>query len=289
MLPAWTDVPVIQLKTAFGGGKTHSMLALYHLLRSRALLDKIPDVVPVLEVAGISEVPEACVAVIVGTALNPAKSKRPADMPGITVNTIWGEIAYQLAVSAGKPELYEIRARGGPAWGLARNLRRLLRCSMHAGARSCSWTSSWPTRRSSMGRKKLPAGSFDDFITFIQELTEAARASKRSLVVASIPESDREIGGESGQRALEAIEHTFGRMESIWKPVSANEGFARWCAYRLFLDCKDPAARDARRQHLLQDVRGELRRLSRGRSRAGVPRPHGELLSHPSRGVRPPL
>jgi len=27
--------PVIQLKTAFGGGKTHSMLALYHLLRGR--------------------------------------------------------------------------------------------------------------------------------------------------------------------------------------------------------------------------------------------------------------
>jgi predicted AAA+ superfamily ATPase len=25
--------PVIQLKTAFGGGKTHSMLALYHMMR----------------------------------------------------------------------------------------------------------------------------------------------------------------------------------------------------------------------------------------------------------------
>ena len=94
------------------------------------------------------------------------------------------------------------------------------------------------------GAEKLPAGSFDNFITFIQELTEAARASKRSLVVASIPESDREIGGESGQRALEAIEHTFGRMESIWKPVSANEGF-EVVRRRLFLDCKDPAARDA--------------------------------------------
>lgn len=89
----------------------------------------------------------------------------------------------------------------------------------------------------------LNAGSFDNFITFIQELTEAARASKRSLVVASIPESDNEIGGEAGQRALEQIEHTFGRMEAIWKPVAANEGF-EVVRRRLFLDCKDDAARD---------------------------------------------
>lgn len=93
------------------------------------------------------------------------------------------------------------------------------------------------------GADKLPAGTLDNFITFIQELTEAARASKCSLVVASIPESDNEIGGEAGQRALEQIEHTFGRMESIWKPVGASEGF-EVVRRRLFLNCKDEAARD---------------------------------------------
>ena len=90
----------------------------------------------------------------------------------------------------------------------------------------------------------LPAGSFDNMISFIQEITEAARASQNSLVVASIPESNVEIGGEAGQQALEAIEHTFGRMESIWKPVAANEGF-EIVRRRLFLNCKDEARRDA--------------------------------------------
>ena len=47
----------------------------------------------------------------------------------------------------------------------------------------------------------LPAGSYDNFITFIQEITEAARASDNSIVVASIPESDIEIGGEAGKTA----------------------------------------------------------------------------------------
>lgn len=40
--------PVIQLKTAFGGGKTHSMLALYHLLRGRAPSKKITSIKSVL-------------------------------------------------------------------------------------------------------------------------------------------------------------------------------------------------------------------------------------------------
>lgn len=89
----------------------------------------------------------------------------------------------------------------------------------------------------------LPAGSYDNFITFIQEITEAARASENSIVVASIPESDIEIGGDAGKTALETIEHTFGRMESIWKPVAANEGF-EVVRRRLFLDCKDLETRD---------------------------------------------
>lgn len=94
------------------------------------------------------------------------------------------------------------------------------------------------------GIQGLPAGSFDNLISFIQELTEAARASRRSMVVASLPESEIEVGGDAGQQVLTQIEHTFGRMESIWKPVAANESF-EVVRRRLFLPCQDEAARDA--------------------------------------------
>ena len=77
----------------------------------------------------------------------------------------------------------------------------------------------------------------------LKDLLIDARASKNSLVVASIPESDLEIGGDAGKVALEAIEHTFGRMESIWKPVAADEGY-EVVRRRLFLDCKDESARE---------------------------------------------
>lgn len=91
----------------------------------------------------------------------------------------------------------------------------------------------------------LPAGSFDNLISFVQEITEAARAARTALWSASIPESNIEIGeeGSGGQQALAAIEHTFGRMEAIWKPVAANEGF-EIVRRRLFLDCKDETTRD---------------------------------------------
>lgn len=234
--------PVIQLKTAFGGGKTHSMLALYHMMRSRSRVRQIANLTPVLESAQVSEVPEVHVAVLVGTALNPANAKRPATMPGITVNTLWGEMAFQLAESAGRPELYEY-VKEADKRGVSPGSEALANLFDACGCCLVLMDELVAYAKKLYGAEKLPAGTLDNFITFIQELTEAARASKCSLVVASIPESDNEIGGEAGQRALEQIEHTFGRMESIWKPVGASEGF-EVVRRRLFLNCKDESARD---------------------------------------------
>lgn len=234
--------PVIQLKTAFGGGKTHSMLALYHIVRGSVSVERIPALKPVLERAGIDTLPKANVAVLVGTAMDPTRKKNPANLPGYTVNTIWGEMAYQLVTSAGRPDLYAIirdADRKGVSPG-SENLKTLLN---ECGPCLILMDELVAYAKKIYGVDGLPAGSYDNFITFIQEITEAARASENSLVVASIPESDIEIGGDAGKTALETIEHTFGRMEAIWKPVAANEGF-EVVRRRLFLECKDQEARD---------------------------------------------
>ncbi len=234
--------PVIQLKTAFGGGKTHSMLALYHMVKGGVTVDRIPSLKPILERAGLSEFPRANVAVLVGTAMNPSKKKNPTNLPGYTVNTIWGEMAYQLVTAKGDPSLYKIIRESdlkgiSPGSETLKNLFDacgpcvILMDELVAYARKIN--------KSDDNRGVL----YDNFITFIQEITEAARASKNSIVVASIPESNIEIGGEAGQLALEAIEHTFGRMESIWKPVAADEGF-EVVRRRLFLDCRNEAQRE---------------------------------------------
>ena len=234
--------PVIQLKTAFGGGKTHSMLALYHLVRGGFPLARVPSLQPVMDKAGLTAAPKANVAVLVGTALDPARRKRPANLPSYTVNTIWGEMAYQLVTSAGKPDLYAIVSdsdRQGVSPG-SETLKTLLDS---CGPCLILMDELVAYAKKIYGIPGLPAGSYDNFITFVQEITEAARASKNSMVVAAIPESDIEIGGTAGKTALDTIEHTFGRVESVWKPVAANEGF-EVVRRRLFRGCKDPMARD---------------------------------------------
>ena len=234
--------PVIQLKTAFGGGKTHSMLALYHLLRGMVSLDKIPAARPVLEQAGLASLPKVHAAVLVGTALDPSRSKRPQNLPGITINTLWGEMAAQLALSVGDPKLYDF-VKEADKKGISPGSESLKNLFDACGPCLILMDELVAYAKRIYGVNGLPAGSFDNFITFIQEITEAARASRNSLVVASIPESDIEVGGEAGKTALEAIEHTFGRMEAIWKPVAASEGF-EVVRRRLFLDCKNPSARE---------------------------------------------
>lgn len=234
--------PVIQLKTAFGGGKTHSMLALYHLLRGRVPVDKLIGVRPILDEAGVSELVKVHTAVLVGTALNPSKSRRPQNMPGITINTLWGEMAAQLAMSAGRPELYDY-VKDADKKGVSPGHEALHQLMDDCGPCLILMDELVAYAKKLYGVNNLPAGSFDNFISFIQEITEAACTSRCGLVVASIPESEIEIGGDAGKQALAAIEHTFGRKESVWKPVVATEGF-EVVRRRLFMDCKDPDKRD---------------------------------------------
>ncbi len=234
--------PVIQLKTAFGGGKTHSMLALYHMMRARVSAEKLLGVKPLLDQASLSALPKANVAVLVGTALDPTRSKRPANMPGITINTFWGEMAAQLAESAGDLTLYDY-VKEADKKGVSPGSEALKNLFDAAGPCVILMDELVAYAKKIYGVDGLPSGSFDNFVSFIQEVSEAARASKNSLVVASIPESVIEIGGDAGKIALDTIEHTFGRMEAIWKPVAASEGF-EVVRRRLFLNCKDPDARE---------------------------------------------
>jgi len=97
------------------------------------------------------------------------------------------------------------------------------------------------------GVSGLPAGSFDANLSFAQSLTEAAKAAPKTLLVASIPASDIEIGGEGGREAVVRLRNTFGRLESTWRPASAEEGFeiVRRRLFQPITQQKDFTARDA--------------------------------------------
>lgn len=231
--------PVVELQTNFGGGKTHSMLALYHLF-SGVPAGELPGAETLLEDAGVEKLPQARTAVLVGTALSPGQPHTKPD--GTVVHTLWGDLAWQLMKKGGYQLVAEADRQGvSPGSDVLRELFRL-------AAPCLILIDEWVAYvRQLYGVNGLPAGSFDANLTFAQALTEAAKAVPRTLVVASIPASDIEIGGEGGREALARLKNTFSRIESSWRPASAEEGF-EIVRRRLFQPITDPAlfpARDA--------------------------------------------
>ncbi|MDU6669881.1 MAG: DUF499 domain-containing protein, partial [Bradyrhizobium sp.] len=82
----------------------------------------------------------------------------------------------------------------------------------------------------------LPAGGFETQFTFAQALTESAKLAKNCLLVVSLPASDTagsphtqaddvEVGGIRGREALDRLRNVVGRVESSWRPATAEEGF----------------------------------------------------------------
>lgn len=228
--------PVVQLQTSFGGGKTHSMLALYHLAGGQIRLADFPGGERLSQQIGAIDLPEANRAVLVGTALDPAQ---PHAYPDATVHTLWGELAYQL----GKAEGYALVAAADQK-GVSPNANTLLSLLQQFGPCLIIVDEFIAYARNIYGAEGLPAGSFDSVMTFIQALTEAVRRSSDSMLLVSLPESNIEVGGVAGQKALEILAHIVGRIESVWKPVTATESF-EIVRRRLFASDIDYAARDA--------------------------------------------
>jgi predicted AAA+ superfamily ATPase len=210
--------PVIQLQTAFGGGKTHTLLAVMHLVRHAGSSGELPGIAPLLDQAALTDVPRSRIAVIDGTDLSPAK---PRQHEGAEVRTLWGELAWQLGGKEAYGVVAEADAQGvspGKA-ALAAVLEQAAPCVILMDE-LVAYFRQFPLGRSYAG------GTLDSNLTFIQSLTEAVKAVPRAVLLASLPASDTEAGGDAGQRALHQLEHLFGRLHALWKPVSAEEAFA---------------------------------------------------------------
>jgi len=243
--------PVVDLQTNFGGGKTHSLLALYHLF-SGVPASELAGLDAVLREAGVAKPPEAQRAVLVGYELSPGIPRPKPD--GCIVNTLWGELAWQLLGKDGFAMVAEADRQGvSPGSDVLREL-------FAAAAPCLILIDEWVVyARQLYNISGLPGGSFDANLSFAQSLTEAAKAAPRTLLVATIPASDAETGGEGGREAAERLKRIFGSVESPWRPADAEEGF-EIVRRRLFQNIADPAsfvARDAVARAFVEFYRGQ--------------------------------
>jgi predicted AAA+ superfamily ATPase len=212
------------------------MLTVFHLATRKVPTRQLTGIPPILDAAGIDDLPSARVAVLDGIKLSPSQ---PLEHDGVKVNTLWGELAWQLAgqagfdlvqqadsdgTSPGKEVLIKLLTQAAPCVILIDELVAFI-------------------RQFEPGHHYL-AGTFDSNISFIQALTEALKAVPNALLLASLPESDLEIGGTNGQRTLSSLEKYFARVETVWKPVATEEAF-EIVRRRLFDSVGDTAELDA--------------------------------------------
>ncbi len=234
--------PVVQLQTNFGGGKTHSMLALYHLF-SGAAPGELAGIDAVLGTAGATRLPSARRVVLVGNKISPGNPVAKED--GTLVRTLWGELAWQLGGAAGYAR---VAADDERATSPGDTLRQLLAEHGPCLILIDEWVA---YARQLHDQSDLPAGSFETQFTFAQVLTESAKAVDNCLLVISLPASDTaasphtqaddvEVGGQRGREALDRLRNVVGRIESSWRPASAEEGF-EIVRRRLFEPFTDPA------------------------------------------------
>jgi hypothetical protein len=234
--------PVIELQTNFGGGKTHAMLALYHLFSFPPLSPPgrgaggeglLPGMESLFQEADVNEPPQNVnTVVLVGNKISPGQIHQKSD--GTQVRTLWGEIGWQLGGKAG----YEMMRQADES---ATNPGDALKDLFNKYAPVLILIDEWVAyARQLHDKSDLPAGNFDTHFTFAQTLSESAKNAKETLLVVSIPSSDIEIGGDRGKEALDRLKNAIGRVESPWRPASAEESF-EIVRRRLFQTTADPS------------------------------------------------
>ncbi|APO56896.1 DUF499 domain-containing protein [Bradyrhizobium diazoefficiens] len=207
--------PVIGLQTSFGGGKTHTMLAIYHLARHLSEggdANGLPGVAEIVEKTGVRKLPKPKIAVFVGSADGPDVSLKIDKGP--KVHTVWGYIAWRLAGEKGLALVAEAEAaRTSPGSRVMVEVFKLAGPSVIL------------LDELTMFARQLDDDRFEAFLSFVQSLTEASKMVPGILIIGSLPESDAEAGGERGKAALRRLEKVFGRVQSPWLPASGDETY----------------------------------------------------------------
>ncbi len=208
---------VVQLDTTFGGGKTHTLLAMYHLAKCGQALAERSDIRALMNEARLESLPEAAVAVLDGSHLTPSKPRKTRE--GLTLHTLWGEIAYQL----GGAETYEymrssdeqMSAPGAGAIG------ELLKAVGKPALILIDELLDYATKAASVktGKSYL----VDQTQSFIKALTQAVDRNPTSLLVLTLTSSPQQVFGEEARRMQHELAERYATFKSILERVQRTE------------------------------------------------------------------
>ncbi len=211
------DNRVISLQTGFGGGKTHTLISLYHLAKWGKKAIKSEHTKELLETTGEPKFDSAHIAVFTNTTNDPAQGSKVGEL---TIRTIWGELAYQLGGAAG----YEIirvndEKQIAPKGLFKKVLEQCKPCLILIDelADYCVSASAVKVEASNLS---------DQTVSFMQELTEAVTGTDNCVLIATLPASAQELAASPiSSQILTALENRITRVGANMKPVEDDEIF----------------------------------------------------------------
>jgi predicted AAA+ superfamily ATPase len=231
---------VLQLRTPFGGGKTHTLLALYHLATSPRAAHAVPE---------LSDLPDpgpVRTAVLSGEYLDPQRGREVDDR---RILTMWGELAFQLGGWEAYDEMLVDGQEGAPPGGEI--LGRLL------GDASSLILIDEAVHYVAKGRA-IERGDSDVArltMLFLQNLSEAVNQSRCGALVYSLQSSVGEAVGE--EQLLRDLEKIAARIDTRREPVSGDE-VLRVVQRRLFESLGDEAVHREVAQAYAANLESEL-------------------------------
>jgi predicted AAA+ superfamily ATPase len=173
---------VFNMATQFGGGKTHALTLLYHLVNNGREAEKWHGVNHILDQAGVATVPKAKIAVFVGTEFDSITGRGGSDGEPLRM-TPWGEVAYQLAGKKGFDVVAEHDKQGtAPAGDV---IRKFIPKDT-----PCLILMDEIMNYVSRNRKSDLAAQL---YNFIQNVCEEARARNNLVLAVSVPASELEM------------------------------------------------------------------------------------------------
>ena len=195
---------VFNLATQFGGGKTHALTLLYHLAKHGPRSHSWSGVRSILDEAKVASIPEAAVAVFVGTEFDSITGRGGDDGTPLR-KTPWGEIAWQLGGEAGFAVVAEHdRQFIEPKGDVIQAFLPKDKPSLILLDEVINYTSTY--------RHK---GYHRSLYNFVQSLSEQARGSDRVVLLVSIPKSEMTNSPDD-----EADEQWFKKMlDRVGKPI----------------------------------------------------------------------
>lgn len=211
------DNRVISLQTGFGGGKTHTLISLFHLAKWGKKATNSEYTKELLQTTGEPKFDTAHIAVFTNTTNDPAQGRK---VDGITIKTLWGELAYQLGGAAAY-ELVRVNDEKqiAPKGLFKKVLEQCKPCLILIDelADYCVSASAVKVEASNLS---------DQTVSFMQELTEAVTGTDNCVLIATLPASAQELAASPiSSQILTALENRITRVGANMKPVEDDEIF----------------------------------------------------------------